>query len=379
MSIGDASFDGNDLTGILGEKSTFRTKVEGNPAFELAELLDAAIDRQREPAVLDLSELEFMKPSDSKEVDNVERRLAVFGVRLTSHLPAELVNRLLELVERRDTTPEFDHNYAGGSHDPTSPTMTAPGTRRSLGRYDSMRDLRKVTSLPTDPDVIDGVLRLVVELTRAMVRGADGVSVSLLRHGRLSTVAASDQTIMDMDADQYATDEGPCVDASRQGHPFHAAVLAGETRWPTFTPQALGLGINAILSSPLKAFDKPVGALNIYSRTPLAFDSTDQVTAASFAEKASVILSDAGVGVTDDEMDQRYQEALRSRRVINLATGVVMEREGMDEDQAFSALLRLSLYHGETLRERAETMVHTSRQSEPGPLSDSDSDSDSDG
>ena len=36
------------------------------------------------------------------------------------------------------------------------------------------------------------------------VSGADGVSVSLLRNGVLSTVAASDQTIMAMDADQYA-------------------------------------------------------------------------------------------------------------------------------------------------------------------------------
>jgi GAF domain-containing protein len=134
----------------------------------------------------------------------------------------------------------------------------------------------------------------------------------------------------------------------------------------------LGLGINAILSSPIKAFGKPVGALNIYSRTPLAFDSSDQATAASFAKKASVILSDAGVGVTDEEMVQRYQEALRSRRIITLATGVVMEREGMDEDQAFSALLRLSLYHGETLRERSETMVHSSRQPELGPWPDSD-------
>jgi hypothetical protein len=57
--------------------------------------------------------------------------------------------------------------------------------------------------------VIDGALGLVVELTLSCIGGADGVSVSLLRHGVLSTVAASDQTIMAMDADQYATGEGP--------------------------------------------------------------------------------------------------------------------------------------------------------------------------
>lgn len=310
MSIGDAASDGSAI-------------VDSDTGTEAAGALDATIGDQSEGTVIDLSELAFMKPSESRAAGNIEEGLA-------------------------------------------APRVGTPG------RDGQMLDLRKVTAMPTDPDVVDGVLRLVIELARTQVRGADGVSVSLLRHGQLSTVAASDQTIMDMDADQYATGEGPCVDASRQGQPFHSAVLAGETRWPAFTPQALGLGINAILSSPLRAFDRPVGALNIYSRTPLAFNAADQATAASFARKASVILSDAGVGVTDDEMVQRYQEALHSRKTITLATGIIMEREGMDEDEAFSALLRLSLYHGETLRQRAEMVVRSSRHHEHRPPSDPD-------
>ena len=120
--------------------------------------------------------------------------------------------------------------------------------------------------MPVDPDVVDGALRLVVDLAQVSVRGADGVSVSLRRNGVLSTVAASDRTIMAMDADQYATGEGPCVDASVKGHWFHAESLDVETRWPSFTPQARDLGIQAILSSPLRAVEQPVGALNIYSR-----------------------------------------------------------------------------------------------------------------
>jgi len=216
-------------------------------------------------------------------------------------------------------------------------------------------------------DLIDATLRLVVELARSTVGGADGVSVSLLRHGQLATVAASDQTILDMDADQYATGEGPCVDASMKGHWFHAESLATETRWPSFIPQARDLGINAILSSPLKAFDQPVGALNIYSRTASTFDVKAQVTAAAFAQKASVILSDARAGVSDSQMGIRFQEALRSREIIALAKGVIMEREGMDEEQAFAALLRLSLYNGVALRRRAEEIVLSARRPALGP------------
>jgi hypothetical protein len=94
--------------------------------------------------------------------------------------------------------------------------------------------------------------------------------VSLRHRGRLATVAASDQVILDMDAVQYATGEGPCMSASVEGHRLHAESLDTEARWPAFTPRASALGINAILSAPLIAHDKPIGALNIYSRIPAA-------------------------------------------------------------------------------------------------------------
>jgi GAF domain-containing protein len=145
--------------------------------------------------------------------------------------------------------------------------------------------------VPADDDLVDAALRLVVALARATVSGADGVSVSLRRHGRLATVAASDQTISDMDRDQYATGEGPCVDASNNGRWFHVESLAHETRWPSFTPRARKLGINTILSTPLLAHSQPVGALNIYSRTRAAFSVKEQELASVFATEASVILT----------------------------------------------------------------------------------------
>jgi hypothetical protein len=126
---------------------------------------------------------------------------------------------------------------------------------RSGGHQDGIGggDSEAVASLASDSGVVDGALRLVVALARAAVGGADGVSVSLRRHGHLTTVAASDRTIEEMDASQYATGQGPCVDASLEGQRFYSEALDVEQRWPSFTPRARALGINAILSSPLLA------------------------------------------------------------------------------------------------------------------------------
>jgi len=368
------SLDANSkgATNALGDEATIPRAgtVESGAPFELETLLDAAIDRQRASMVFVASELDGIQPAGTADENNVESRLAALGIKLTVPLPSDLVDRLLSFMETIEIS-RFEHALPGHAHLGPVQKVAMPIAQRA-GPSLTSADLRRMTAIPADPDVVDGALQLVVELARSCVNGADGVSVSLLRHGRLSTVAASDQTILDMDADQYATGEGPCVDASMKGHWFHAESLATETRWPSFVPQARGLGINSILSSPLKAFDQPVGALNIYSRTASTFDVKAQETAAVFAQKASVILSDARAGVSDSEMGIRFQEALRSREVIALAKGVIMEREGVDEDGAFSALLRLSLYQGVPLRQRAEAMVRSARQQELGPEEESD-------
>ncbi len=229
--------------------------------------------------------------------------------------------------------------------------------------------LARIAAIPSDEDVVDGVLRLVVALARATVGGADGVSVSLRRNGQLSTVAASDQTILDMDAHQYATGEGPCIDASVKGRWFHADSLGAESRWPAFTPKAHALGINAILSTPLHAGTTPVGALNIYSRAPSAFASEDQKLASIFATEASNVLTEAAVDITGEERSARFQKALGIRHVIAQAQGVIMEREGVNEEDAYTMLRIHSQTSGRSLLSHAQEINDSTQrpQHELGP------------
>jgi anti-anti-sigma factor len=351
-------FDGGEATVVLSGS------VENAAAFALSATLDAAIDRHPTSMVLDLAKLDFMGAAGLIAVTNAENRLASVGVALKVQSPSALVNRLLGIMEEAETTRLERSSPEHGHLGPEQMTDGHTSTQRFASSL-STKDLRRVTSMPTDPDVVDGALRLIVELSRSSIGAADGVSVSLMRHGVLSTVAASDQTIMAMDSYQYSTGEGPCVDASVQGHWFHAESLDAEVRWPSFTPRARSLGIKAILSSPLTAFGRPVGALNIYSRTAETFEVGDQQEAAAFAEKASVILSDAQAGVSDNDMAIRFQEALRSREVISLAKGIIMEREGIDAIEAFSKLLQLSLAEGVPLLHRAAATVHSALRLEP--------------
>lgn len=222
-----------------------------------------------------------------------------------------------------------------------------------------------MTAVSADDDVIDGALRLVVALAGLVIERADGVSISLNRVGRLVTVAASDTTISSMDADQYATGEGPCVDASMNGRWFHSESLQDETRWPAFVPRALGLGINAILSTPLVARDRPVGAINMYSRTAQAFDRRNQDFAATLADHVSLTLTHAGVGVSEADLAERLAEALRVREAIAQAQGILMDRETLSADEAYATLRRLSVSQDRTFAELAAEVIASARRRAP--------------
>jgi hypothetical protein len=233
--------------------------------------------------------------------------------------------------------------------------------------------LLEAVVVPANIEVVNAALTLVVALAGATVPGADGVSVMLSRYGMLSTVAASDETISGMDADQYATGEGPCVSAASLGHRIHVRCLDTEARWPEFIPRARKRGINSILSMPLLTRGRPLGSLNMYSKSVDAFVEDDQGLATLCAQQASdVLLASASVDIAPEELTLRIQDALQGRQTITLAVGVIMCREYVSMDEAYAMLLRGSREHGITVREQAHTIIG-STQNTPHPVAEAQS------
>jgi GAF domain-containing protein len=206
-------------------------------------------------------------------------------------------------------------------------------------------------------DVVDAALRLVTALADATVDNADGVSVTLERHGHLMTVAASNDAVLAMDQHQYATGEGPCLDAKAEGRWFYIESLDDETRWPKFVPLALEQGIHSILSSPLMTRERPQGALNIYSSKERAFGTREQKLAALFADQASEILTSGAADATEESAKQQLEDALRARQLIHQAQGIVMARESLTAEAATAWLHRAARAAERTVLDYATTLV----------------------
>lgn len=342
---------------------SMRGALDDAALIELVGLFDTEIARGYTAIVLDLVAVDSLTQTGPDVITAAAQRLADQGRHLTIRSPSTAIESRLVAAGLGELLVEEEFELMPGR--PGDPSTVVVQVPDNTDLHRSGRFAERAGAIPTDTDLVDATLRLVVELARTTVTGADGVSVSLRRHGQLATVAASDQLILEMDADQYATGEGPCVDASIKGRRFHAQSLDDEDRWPDFTPKARALGIQAILSSPLVAHRRPVGALNIYSLQPRAFGNDDQSLAMRFATEVSAVLTDAGVDVSDDRRSERFQASLRAREVIAQAQGVIMDRQGITEEEAYTVLRVHSQRSGLSLRARAEEVIGSTRPGHP--------------
>jgi AmiR/NasT family two-component response regulator len=107
--------------------------------------------------------------------------------------------------------------------------------------------------------------------------------------------------------------------------------------------------------------------LNIYSESIGAFAASDLVLVQLFASEAALILSSSLSSASAIVLTRRVQEALVARRVIAQAEGVIIEREGIAAEEAFTIIREISITSGRTLRDEADVIVRSATtQTEAG-------------
>jgi anti-anti-sigma factor len=366
--MADDSLGGFDLSVEFAAGSIalrVRGEVDALTAPTLGAVLGVLTEQSVDELVLDLAELQFMDASGLGVMAAISERLITSGRMLTVRSAPSMTLRILEITRMNEVV-RLDgcHQHATVLEAEQSAVDQPAVLKRLPSNLGA--DLGRVAA-HSDHTVIDAALRLVAVLAGATVGGADGASVTLERHGRMTTVASSNDTVLLMDEHQYETGEGPCLAAASQGHRFHSESLAEETRWPAFVPRAMEEGIASILSTPLMTAERSIGALNIYSNSERVFGPNQQDLAALFASQASAILVDAGAGETHDESAERIADALLAREVIAQAQGMLMIRHHVTTPHAATWLFRAARTAQSTVRAHAAAIVasaHIDNESE---------------
>jgi anti-anti-sigma factor len=300
--------------------------VRGEIDLATAPLLEATvkavIDQGCTQVVFDASGVDFMDCSGLRSVLGLAERLGRRGGALVIRTPSAQVTRLLDLSGVDAIVPV------------DQPAASAPDGDDGL--LATALDREATSSAGTD--AIEAALSAVVVLAAASIMGADGASLTLVRHGRLVTAAATGDNVVELDHRQYESAQGPCVDAATHGRRFSIESAEDEQRWSSFIPHLIERGLHSVLSTPLVTAAGPVGSLNLYARPTDAFDIDGHALASVFAAQAATVVTHGALEHSADQFTRRLQAALEDRAVIAQAQGVLMAQTGVSAEEAHTAL-----------------------------------------
>jgi GAF domain-containing protein len=198
----------------------------------------------------------------------------------------------------------------------------------------------------------------VASLACRTVPACDLASVTMITDGRPVTPVQTDPLAAELDSVQYRSRRGPCLEAYAVGSVIREKIPENPDRWPEFTTVAKTAGVHAVLAVPLVASDRPLGALNLYSRSDGGYDEADEETALLFSEQAAIACANAEVYWQTYALTTHLREALESRDVIGQAKGILMARRDCSPEAAFAALRQVSQQRNIKLRDIAEQVVY---------------------
>lgn len=195
-------------------------------------------------------------------------------------------------------------------------------------------------------DTVDRVLEFAVKALSCSYAGV------ILVHDRrrVETVAATHPLVRDLDRIQLEEGEGPDLEVIADRHGVLIQDVATESRWPRWTSAVAATGVRSMLGTRLYTSTNVIGSLNFYDVEPDHFSSVDVDVAHMLARHAAVAMDSA----RDTE---HLWKAIDARNLVGQAQGILMERFGIDAEQAFAVLRRYSQDRNTKLQEVAQRLV----------------------
>ena len=197
----------------------------------------------------------------------------------------------------------------------------------------------------------------LVSLAAQVVPHSVGAAVTVVEKGRPPrTVAATGQLPLDVDAIQYETGEGPCLEASTESDIVRGDDLRCDTQWPEFSARAVArTAVRSMFAVRVQHEAHRRSALNFYGVAPNVFDDLDRGTGAMFASYVSLVF----IGASARREADLLRAGLESNRQIGVAMGILMARDLYTQDQAFGHLRSSSQQLNVKLRDIAAEVART--------------------
>ncbi|WP_261611259.1 GAF and ANTAR domain-containing protein [Paenarthrobacter aurescens] len=227
----------------------------------------------------------------------------------------------------------------------------------------------RLQDLVVDSEDVGGFLEDLAVFSAAAVSEAVGMDVlcgiTLSRRRRTATVAGSTHEARLIDEVQQAYGDGPCLEAMRSRATVLVPDTSTEGRWSEYCSVIAERGHLSALCVPLELDEGATAALNFFAPQANAYDEATIRNCELYASQAERSLRLAvRIGVKQQHADD-LQEAMQSRTVIDLASGIIMGQNRCTQEEAFQILKKASSTRNQKLRDVAESLVKSVAKQAP--------------
>jgi GAF domain-containing protein len=222
--------------------------------------------------------------------------------------------------------------------------------RRNLDLAQRMAELARSAAMPRK---VDEVLTTVTSTAVELIPGVDAAGILLItKGGKFESLAGTSDLPHELDELQHTFNEGPCLEAALNETMVRTDDFRDEKRWPSYSAAAVEIGVLSGLSFKLYTAERTAGALNLFSFKPNVWDTESETIGA-------VLAAHAAAAILASRQGEQLESALSTRDRIGQAKGIIMERYGVNDVQAFDMLRRLSQESNVRLADIAQRVIET--------------------
>jgi len=205
----------------------------------------------------------------------------------------------------------------------------------------------------------DDIYQQLVETAPRIVAGCDHASLMLARRDGYETAAASDDVARRIDALERELGEGPCVDAIDEEAGQIDSDITRHSSWPRLAERVIAeTPVRGMAGYRIVIEGKKVGALNLFSDTPGAFETEGADQGAVLSAFASVAL----MSMANRDRADSLRRGLESNREVGKAIGLLMAAHHIGSDEAFEVLRKASNDMNMKLTEVAREVIENAER-----------------
>lgn len=219
----------------------------------------------------------------------------------------------------------------------------------------------RLQDLLLENDVLEDFLRQLSALAAEFASAETGrevvCSVRLARPRRTAVLASSNPEARFLEGLQDGLAEGPGLEARKTRQPVLVPDTTMDPRWRRYQRAAAQRGNRSVLAVPLLEDRDAAATLTFFSASPEAYDDVAVAACEALAVRAAKVVRLAVRFETAQGMSRDLLQAMRSRTVINLATGILMAQSRCSQSEAFELLTKVSNTRNVKLRIVAEEIL----------------------